>query len=81
MKIRMRGPEGAIFVPNVPASTIAVKVASGEWTPVDVPEVDAEAATTAELDEDDTDPADDSADDQGDAPDPEPAPVKRASRK
>ena len=34
VKRRFVGPSGAIFVPNVPDDTIAVLVASGEWTEV-----------------------------------------------
>lgn len=35
-KQRFRGPEGAIFVPNVPEDTIAFQVAAGIWSPVEV---------------------------------------------
>lgn len=36
-KRRFRGPVGAVFVPHptVDETTIASKVASGEWTPVE----------------------------------------------
>jgi len=38
-KRRFRGPGGAVFVPHptVDESTIAMAVASGEWTPVEEP--------------------------------------------
>jgi len=35
---RFKGPSGAVFVPNVPDDTIALKVQAGEWTPLEVAE-------------------------------------------
>ena len=37
-KRRLVGPSGAIFVPNVPADTIAFMLKTGEWTEVPAPE-------------------------------------------
>lgn len=42
-KRRLVGPYGAVFVPNVDAATIAVKLASGEWQELVVEVEDAPA--------------------------------------
>ena len=38
-KRRLIGPGGAAFVPNVDEQTVALMVASGEWTEVPAPDL------------------------------------------